>query len=88
MEYKGFHPYIDGRAELYLLRNNEDYEYYGEYIDISSARMYYRDFTDRYQFNYLILNENLDCYLLESLTHDDDFELVYEKDGVFLFKRI
>lgn len=88
LEYKGFHPYIDGRAELYLLRNNEDYEYYGEYIDISSARMYYRDFTDRYQFNYLILNENLDCYLLESLTHDDDFELVYEKDGVFLFKRI
>ena len=88
LEYKGFHPYIDGRAELYLLWNNEDYEYYGEYIDVCSARMYYRDFTDRYQFNYLILNDNLDSYLLESLRHDDDFELVYENDGVFLFKRV
>ena len=49
--------------------------------------MYYRDFTDRYQFNYLILDENSDRYLLESLSHDDDFELAYEEGGVLLFAR-
>lgn len=87
LEYRGFHPYIDGRAELFLWQNNEDFEYIGEYYDLRSAHMYYRDFTDRYQFNYLILGENNDRYLLESLTHDDDFELVYEKDGVLLFER-
>ena len=87
LEYKGFHPYIDGRAELYLWQNNEDYEYIGEYYDLRSAHMYYRDFTDRYMFNYLILGEKNDRYLLESLSHDDDFELIYEEGGVLLFVR-
>lgn len=87
LEYKGFHPYIDGRAELFLYQNNEDYEYIGEYYDLRSAHMYYRDFTDRYQFNYLILGESSDRYLLESLMHDDDFELAYDQGGVLLFAR-
>jgi hypothetical protein len=87
LEYKGFHPYIDGRAELFLLQNNEDYEYIGEYYDLRSAHMYYRDFTDRYMFNYLILGESSDRYLLESLMHDEDFELAYEEGGVLLFVR-
>ena len=87
LEYKGFHPYIDGRAELFLQQNNEDYEYFGEYYDLRSARMYYRDFTDRYQFNYLILGENNDRYLLESLLHDDDYELTYHEGGVLLFEK-
>ena len=87
LEYKGFHPYIDGRAELFLLQNNEDYEYIGEYYDLRSAHMYYRDFTDRYMFNYLILGESSDRYLLESLMHDEDFELAYKEGGVLLFVR-
>ena len=49
--------------------------------------MYYRDFTDRYMFNYLILGESSDRYLLESLMHDEDFELAYEEGGVLLFVR-
>ena len=87
LEYKGFHPYIDGRAELFLWQNNEDFEYIGEYYDLRSAHMYYRDFTDKYMFNYLILGESSDRYLLESLMHDDDFELAYEEGGVLLFVR-
>ena len=87
LEFKGFHPYIDGRAELFLFQNNEDFEYIGEYYDLRSAHMYYRDFTDKYQFNYLILGENNDRYLLESLLHDNDFELAYEQGGVLLFAR-
>ncbi len=87
MEYKGFHPYIDGRAELFLIQNNEDFDYYSEYYELRSANMYYRDFTDKYQFNYLLLNGTSDRYLLMSLLYDDDFELRYENSEVYLFVR-
>ena len=87
LEYKGFHPYIDGRAELFLQQNNGVFDYYAEYYDLRSAQTYYRDFTDKYGFNYLILNSISDRYLYESLTHDDDFELIYENSEVLLFAR-
>lgn len=87
LEYKGFHPYIDGRAELFLQQNNGVFDYYAEYYDLRSAQTYYRDFTDKYGFNYLILNSISDRYLYESLSHDDDFELIYENSEVLLFAR-
>jgi len=87
MEYKGYHPYIDGRAELFLQQNNKEFEYYGEYYSLRTGHTYYRDFTDKYMFNYLILNGSSDRYLYETLSHDDEFEIAYEKDGVYLFTR-
>ena len=87
MEYKGFHPYIDGRAELYLIQNNGEFDYYSEYYELRTANMYYRDFTDKYQFNYLLVSGSSDRYLLMSLLYDDDFELKYENSEVYLFAR-
>ena len=87
MEYKGFHPYIDGRAELFLKQNNGEFDYYSEYYELRTANMYYRDFTDKYQFNYLLLSGSSDRYLLMSLLYDDDFELKYENSEVYLFAR-
>jgi len=87
MEYKGFHPYIDGRAELYLIQNNGEFDYYSEYYELRTANMYYRDFTDKYMFNYLLLSGSSDRYLLMSLLYDDDFELKYENSEVYLFVR-
>lgn len=87
MEYKGFRPYIDGRAELFLQQNNGEFDYYGEYYQLRTAHMYYRDFTDKYQFNYLLVNGSSDRYLLMSLLYDEDFELAYEKGEVYLFAR-
>ena len=85
LEFNGFHPYIDGRAELFLEQNNKEFDYYGEYCAITSAEMYYRDFTDKYGFNNLILNKTSDSYLYESLLHDSDFEIAYEAEDIVLF---
>ncbi len=87
LEYKGFHSYIDGRAELFLKQNNDVFDYYAEYYELRTAHMYYRDFTDKYQFNYLLVSGASDRYLLMSLLYDDDFELKYENSGVYLFAR-
>ena len=87
LEFKGFHPYIDGRAELFLEKNNKDFDYYGEYCDITSAEMYYRDFVDKYSFNYLILDKISDSYLYESLLHDSDFETACDFEDIAMFVR-
>lgn len=86
-EFNGFHPYIDGRAELFLASNNKEFDYFGEYLILIKGGIYYRDFVDKYQFNYLSVSKGLDGYLYLSLIHDDDFEVVYDSDDVVLFER-
>ena len=86
LEFNGYHPYIDGRAELFLEKNNNEFDYFGEYYDLMTARIYYKDFIDKYQFNYLILNKSLDGYLYQSLLHDDGYSIIYESEEVVLFK--
>lgn len=88
LEFNGYHPYIDGRAELFLKKNNNEFDYFSEYYDLATANIYYKDFVDKYQFNYLILNKSLDSYLYQSLLHDDGYSVVYESEEVVLFKSI
>ena len=87
LEFKGYHPYIDGRAELYLAINNNEFNYIDEYYSIVTASQYYRTFIDKYEFNYLIVNRNANKYLYVSLINDEDFEHVYESGDVNLFIR-
>ena len=86
-EFKGYHPYIDGRAELFLAANNNEFDYFDEYYDLFRAKLYYRDFVDKYQFNYLVVNKEYNRYLYISLLNDPDFELVYETEQTNLFVR-
>ena len=85
LEFNGYHPYIDGRAELFLKKNNGEFDYLKEYNDIRGGRLYYKDFVDKYHFTYLIVDDT-PGYLSTSLKHDDDYELVYDSDYAQLFR--
>lgn len=87
LEFRGYHPYLDGRAEIFIASNNKQYDYFTESLCIVYGKYYYRDFVDKYGFNYLIVNEDYDSYLFLSLLYDEDFELVYSEYGVNLFVR-
>ena len=87
LEFRGYHPYIDGRAEVFLAVNNKEYDYFNEYACMFDASMYYRDFIDKYGFNYLIVHPGSDSYLYYSLLHDDEFEVEYWALDVYLFVR-
>ena len=85
MEFNGFHPYIDGRAELFLKKNNGEFDYLKEYVDLKSGELYYKDFLDKYGFNYIILGTNE--YILNTyLERDNDYEKIYDSKGVDLYK--
>lgn len=78
MEFKGYHPYIDGRAELYLKDNNHEFDYMKEYYDLKLGNLYYKEFLNKYNFNYLVVTSG-DRILYHSLLNDKDYEVVYTK---------
>ncbi|MCR5207024.1 MAG: hypothetical protein K6C14_00925 [Eubacterium sp.] len=85
LEYKGFHPYIDGRAEIFLKDNNHEYDYLKEYVLVTRGYTNYREFTDKYGFNYLIVREN-EPALYSGLLYDDDYEQLYKGKDFILFR--
>lgn len=80
LEFNGYKPYIDGRAELFLKDNNKSFNYMNEYALMCAAGIYYKDFIDKYGFNYLIVSQS-NIYLQTSLLHDDDYEILYDSNG-------
>ena len=87
LEFNGYHPYIDGRAEVFYADNNQEYDYFEEYLSLYNGGFYYRDFADKYHFNCLILDKNLDSYMYLSMLRDSDFVLIYDSSDVVLFVR-
>ncbi len=84
-EFYGYHPYIDGRAELFLKDNNGEFDYLSEYIQLRHAQIYYKDFVNKYGFTHLVVNNN-DGYFYTSLLHDTDYTVVYAGKDVTLFE--
>ena len=86
MEYKGYHPYIDGRAELFLKKNNGEFDYFKEYVDVKNGEIYYKDFFNKYQFNYAVIDKNSEVLLSSELSHDENYEKLYESESVDLYR--
>lgn len=84
MEFHGYHPYIDGRAELFLKAKNGQFDYFDEYLDADSGRSYYRDFLDKYGFTHLVVPTEQN-HLYASIVHDSDYEQGYSDENYTVF---
>ena len=92
-ELYGYKPFIDNRIEVFTPANNHSHDYLGEYIELSTGKIHYRDFFSKYNFDYYITtSEDLaDTYLMK----DKDYEILleydisnaYKKGRYHLFKR-
>ena len=43
---------------------------------------------NKYNFNYLIVDQKVDRYLYLSLIHDEDYKIIYESEDIVLFKSL
>ena len=86
LEFKGYHPYIDGRAELYLKDNNNEFDYLKEYYDMIRGELDCKEFTKKYGFTHLIVNKN-EPYLYKELLSDGDYELIYKDSYIYMFRQ-
>lgn len=77
-EYIGIKPYIDSRAEVFSIKNNKKSDIINEYYYLQKNQLYYKDFLNKYDFNYLIVFKTDTLYL--QLLHDDNYEIIYKKE--------
>ena len=88
-EYFGFHPYIDGRAEVFLKKVNGEQDLFSEYVRHGNGEIYYRDFLDRYDFACLVVNSDMEPAFYQELLHAPEIEVLFtnREYTVFLEKR-
>ena len=84
LEFHGYKPYLDARAELFLKEKNGQFDYFSEYLDAISGRIYYKDFLDKYGFTHIVVptGEN---HLYISILHDADYEVGYTDEAYTVF---
>lgn len=72
--------FVDGRADLYSKYNYEDY------LNISLLQKDYVQLIDKYNFDYFLVPDE---YPISTyLRYHDDYEILYDKKGVSLYKKI
>lgn len=76
VEFMGFRPYIDARAEVYTKRLNHKKDYFHEYRQEREGMIDYREFLARYDFPWLIVHEAEPLYY--QLPHEKGYELFYD----------
>lgn len=83
-EYMGYKPYIDPRAEVFVMKNNKKADVMKEYHDLQYGELYYKDVLDRYAFTHLLISEG--DILITYLPHDKDYEKIYEDDNYQIYR--
>lgn len=71
LEYRGYKPYIDARAEVFLKSNNKKYNYFIEFYDLCIGDLNYDIFFKQYNFDVIIVGNNL--VLNNQLENDDNY---------------
>ena len=94
MEYRGYKCYIDPRAEVFLKNNNRKEDIFDEYYKLENNEIDINEFLNKYQFDYLLVNDRLK-QLLMYLQNSDEYSEVLSKiinknedNKEFLFKKI
>lgn len=86
LEFRGYHPYIDARADSFVKEANHEFDYLSEYLDVKSGAVYYKDFVDKYDFTHLVIEKSVDANLYTAIAHDDDYRQIAENELFVLYE--
>lgn len=86
-EYSGYHPYMDGRAEIYLKSNNKKEDILDEYFDVYYGKTDISKFLEKYDFDYLIVGKE-NYFLYNYLESDETYQVVVKSKNKKLYKKI
>lgn len=82
-EWCGFKVYTDARPELFTKDINKKESIDDEIYNVEYGFINYRDFIDKYDFTYIVVNKNMPfMYYLEN---DEKWTCVYESGGISIY---
>lgn len=82
-EYRGYNCYLDPRGEVFLKVNSGKEDIYEEFNKVSKFEINYKEFVDKYQFDYMLINNEsslgylmkYDSYKYIKIMEDDNHTL-------------
>ena len=86
-EFSGYHPYIDGRAEIFLKRNNKKEDILDEYFSVYYGKTDIAKFLEKYDFDYLVVGKD-SYFLYNYLKTDKNYQVVVKSKNKKMYKRI
>ncbi len=76
--FKGWKPYIDARAEVYMKSMNQKEDILFEYLYVKNGMLDYKTFLNKYQFTHIVTSQAEDTILYTYLKDDPDYELLWD----------
>ena len=86
-EFSGYHPYIDGRAEIFLKSNNKKEDILDEYFSVYYGKTDIAKFLEKYDFDYLVIGKD-SYFLYNYLKTDKNYQVVVKSKNKKMYKRI
>ncbi len=86
LEFRGYRPYLDPRAEVFLEVNNKKEDILTEYIDLREGRGDKEKFLEKYEFDYLVVRGEYDLFYRDEV---EGFERIFadEETQTRLYRR-
>ena len=84
-EFSGYHPYMDGRVEVFVKANNHKEDIMLEYYNVSFGILDVEKFLDKYKFTHLVVNKNEMLY--KYLENNENYQKVVTVDETYLYIR-
>ena len=86
-EYRGYYCYIDPRGEVFFKINNHKEDIYLEYYNLQNLNLDYREFLEKYDFDYLLLDKSDTLYKLIKIDNYNYEEVMSDKN-YYLYKKV
>lgn len=80
VEFRGFKPYIDPRAELYLKKNNGKDDIFKENYDLQHSNISVSSFLKKYNFTHLFVQDS--DILWNQMSSQDNYFVYYENTNL------
>lgn len=77
LEFRGYKPYLDPRAEVFLEVNNKKEDILAEYINLREGRSDKKEFLKKYEFDYLVVRGEYDLFYADEV---EGFETIFDDE--------